>query len=52
MKHLFLAGLIAVALSACATKPQPPDARVGSDLTPYRSIPTYIECGDCRMPKK
>jgi len=51
MKRLVLLSLICLALSACARQLQQPDARIGTEMTPYRSIPAYIECGDCRMQK-
>lgn len=51
MKKTIAASLLLILLAACASKPLPQaDARVGTDLTPFRSIPAYIECGDCRMP--
>lgn len=52
MKRILLMTLLAVAIGGCATKQQQPDPRVGTDLSPYRSIANYAECGDCRMPQK
>ena len=34
-------------LAGCASNSVPDDPRVGTDLTPYRSIVPYIECGGC-----
>lgn len=52
MKKTLVAALFLASLAGCATKQQQPDPRIGTDLTPHRSIPNYIECGDCRMPQK
>lgn len=34
-------------LAGCASNPVPDDPRIGTELTPYRSIVPYIECGGC-----
>lgn len=53
MRFSFLVCLVAMTFSGCVTQSQPfVDTRVGTELSPYRSIPTYLECGDCRMPIK
>jgi len=45
--------LVLVCVSGCATKvPEPTplrsDWRTGTDFSPYRTIPTAIQCDDCR----
>lgn len=52
MKKNLIAVLFLVSLAGCATKQQQPDPRIGTEQTPYRSIPNYIECDDCRMLQK
>lgn len=52
MKKTLIAALFLASLAGCATKQQRPDPRIGTEQPPYRSIPNYIECGDCRMPQK
>lgn len=50
MKQILLILIAGAPLSACA-KPAiaPTDLRVGSNQSPYRTMPTYIECGDCSL---
>lgn len=53
MKTLLVTLLATAVICGCATKqPEPADPRVGTELTPFRSIPAYIECGDCNLIKK
>lgn len=39
--------VLSVFLAGCASNSVPDDSRVLTDLTPYRSIAPYIECGGC-----
>jgi len=52
MKFLCIAFLYVLAMSGCAATAVPADLRIGTERTPYRSIPTYIECGDCSLSRK
>lgn len=48
-----LAIALALALPGCSA-PKPTgvaaDPRAGTEASPYRTIPTAIQCDDCRMP--
>lgn len=39
--------VLSIFLASCASSSIPDEPRVGTDLTPYRSIVPYIECGGC-----
>ena len=45
MRFLFVS--LAAMLAGCTTA-KAVDHLAGTRMTPYRSIPTYIECGDCQ----
>lgn len=53
MKSTFTLLAFALAFVGCST-PQASglraDPRAGTDATPYRTIPSTIQCDDCRMP--
>jgi hypothetical protein len=48
MKKFLLILVVGIGVSACAKPTIPPtDLRIGTNQSPYRTMPTYIECGDC-----
>ena len=52
MRHVALIIVVGIALTACAQPLQTVDYRTGTGQSPYRSIPAYIECGDCVLSPK
>lgn len=53
MRKLLLTLWQTVLLCACAhPMAAPPDGRVGTERTPYQSIPVVVECGACALPPR
>ena len=56
MKGIAALVLVAALVSGCASYSTPiaaaaaADARTGTEHTPYRSMPTALQCGDCDAP--